>query len=77
MAYARRDKEALERLGAKVRELRLEKGYSQENLGLDCDLSQTYISEVEAGKRNVSALNLRAIARSLGVPAASLLEDFD
>jgi transcriptional regulator with XRE-family HTH domain len=77
MAYKPEDKEALERFGSRMRQLRISAGLSQEQVGLECDLSQTYLSEVEAGKRNVSLLNIRRIAKSLNVTLAQLFEGLD
>lgn len=77
MAYGPDDKEALERFGARMKSLRAAAGLSQEQVGLECDLSQTYISEVEAGKRNVSLLNIRRIAKVLGVTLSQLFNGLD
>lgn len=37
--------------GSVLKNLRLESGYSQEKLALDCELDRTYISMLERGKR--------------------------
>ena len=65
----------LQALGTRVRTLRRERGWSQEDLAFRCDLHRTYVGSVERGERNVSALNIRRIADALGVPASHLLED--
>jgi transcriptional regulator with XRE-family HTH domain len=59
--------------GLRLRETRLAKGISQLDLGLDCGLSQTYLSEVESGKRNISLVNMSKLARSLGITLGELL----
>ena len=61
-----------QRFGQRVRELRKEKGFSQEALALACDLDRTYIGGVERGERNVSLLNIQKIADALGVSAREL-----
>ncbi|MEQ6341654.1 MAG: helix-turn-helix domain-containing protein [Gammaproteobacteria bacterium] len=58
--------------GERVRELRKQKGLSQESLALTCGLDRTYIGGVERGERNISLLNIHKIATALGVPAKEL-----
>lgn len=64
----------LRRLGGRVRSLRLAAGYTQELLAERCGLHPTYVSSVERGERNVTTLNLVAIARALGVTASTLID---
>jgi transcriptional regulator with XRE-family HTH domain len=59
--------------GKRVRELRLERGLSQEKLGQLAGLDRTYISSVEAGRRNVSLKNIHKLAEALGVEAGELV----
>ena len=61
--------------GARVRDIRKSKGFSQEKLALACDLDRTYIGGVERGERNISLLNIHRIAYVLEVDAGSLLND--
>ena len=68
------DREVRKRFGERLKELRNARGISQMNLGLECDLSQTYLSEVEAGKRNISLANMARLARALQITLAHLLE---
>ena len=48
-------------IGLRIKELRLGKGISQEELALEVGLDRTYISGVENGKRNISVINLEKI----------------
>ncbi len=59
----------------RLRELRQDRGISQEALADLCGLHRTYIGSVERGERNISIDNIARIAESLGVPASRLLED--
>lgn len=61
-----------QQFGKKVRELRKQRGLSQEDFSFECDLDRTYVSQVEQGRRNVSLLNIAAMAEALGVPIAEL-----
>lgn len=63
----RREAQIQKHFGDRVRELRKQKGLSQEALGLACDLDRTYIGGVERGERNISLINIQKIADALGV----------
>ncbi len=62
------------KIGARVRSLRREKGWSQEKLALTAGLDRTYISSLESGKRNVSISNIEKIADALGVTIADFFD---
>ncbi len=55
------------KVGLRIKELRAERGMSQESLAYAIGMARTYLAEVEAGKRNVSVINLERIATGLGV----------
>ena len=63
----------LRKFGDKIKSLRLEKGWSQEELGNRAGLHRTYIGSIERYERNVSLLNVERIAKSLGVHIKDLL----
>ncbi len=50
-----------------VRELRMERGFSQEELAYRAGLHRTYVGAVERGERNITLLNAQRIAEALGV----------
>ena len=64
----------LEEFGKRLRELRLQKGYSQEKLAEIASLHRNYIGMIERGERNVTLLNIKKIARALGIEVSELLE---
>jgi transcriptional regulator with XRE-family HTH domain len=63
----------LRKFGDRVKTLRLEKGWSQEELGNRADLHRTYIGSIERYERNVSLLNVERIAKALGASVKDLL----
>lgn len=63
-----------EEVGAKIREIRKEKGISQEKLALLAELDRTYITSVERGKRNISIINLEKIAKALNVKIGAFFD---
>jgi transcriptional regulator with XRE-family HTH domain len=68
------DTDIVESFGQRVRQLRQDKGLSQEAFGGACGLDRTYISGIERGKRNVSLRNIEVIARALGISLSQLME---
>lgn len=58
--------------GEKLRQLRLARGLSQEELAFGSGVHRTYLGGIERGKRNPSLKNLAAIAKALGVPLSQL-----
>jgi transcriptional regulator with XRE-family HTH domain len=60
--------------GNRVRELRLQRKFSQEKLAELADLHRNYVGGVERGERNVSLLNIVKLARGLKVRPCELVE---
>jgi transcriptional regulator with XRE-family HTH domain len=56
-----------QKFGARVRELRLVKKLSQEELAFKAGMHRTYLGGIERGERNPSLKNITAIASALGV----------
>lgn len=61
--------------GQQVRKLRRQTGLSQEKFALTIGMDRTYFSSVEAGKRNISLINIKKIADGLEVPVSNLFEN--
>ena len=70
----RKQPDILERFGLRLRELRKEQGYSQEAFAAACGLDRTYIGGIERGERNLALRNLEAIAQTLGLTLAELMD---
>lgn len=60
--------------GDHIRNSRKQAGMSQEKLAEICGLHRTCIGAVERGERNVSLLNIVALAHALNIKPGELLE---
>ena len=63
-----------QKLGKRIKELRIKEGYSQEEFASHCGLHRTYISDIERGERNVSIENIEKIAKALKIEPNELLK---
>jgi len=68
------DKEFLIALGNRVRELRIQKNITQEELGFLIGNSGKQIGRIERGENNVSSCMLYVISKVLKVPLKELFD---
>ncbi len=66
-----------ERLGRRIREAREYLGLSQEFIAEHLGIPRASMSAIESGKRKVSSLELKELARLLKQPVSSLLDEED
>lgn len=59
-------------LGLALKQLREEKGISQEKFALSIGMDRTYYASVEAGRRNISLQNIKRIADGFDMPISAL-----
>jgi transcriptional regulator with XRE-family HTH domain len=59
--------EEIENLGQRIKQIRLNKGLTQENLAVRSGLTKSYISLLEAGKKVPAIYTLSNIAGALGI----------
>jgi transcriptional regulator with XRE-family HTH domain len=60
-------------LGDAIRELRLDRGLTQDALAERAGMSENYVGDTERGQRNISVRALWQLADGLGVAASELL----
>jgi transcriptional regulator with XRE-family HTH domain len=66
----------LARFGKTLRELRTERGLSQDELAARAGLDRNYIGMIERGERNPAIVNVVKIAEALNVPPSELFRAF-
>lgn len=50
-----------EKVAARIKEIRGEKGFTQESLAWKSDVDRTFMNHVENGRRNISLISLEKI----------------
>jgi transcriptional regulator with XRE-family HTH domain len=63
-----------EHFGKNVRRIRREREITQETLAGQADIKRSYLTEMEAGRRNPSIMVASRIAKALNVPMGTLLD---
>ncbi|NMH24924.1 helix-turn-helix domain-containing protein [Flavobacterium solisilvae] len=63
------------KFGERVREIRIERGLSQEQLAHLADVHRTYIGMIERAEKNITLINIEKIAKSLNIEIAKLFND--
>ncbi len=61
-------------LGSTITNLREEKNWSLEELAVTSGLESEFISDVEAGRKESTVLDIVALAKAFGVSTQALLE---
>ncbi len=66
--------EILIKFGQKVREVRLGRGLSQEQLAELAGVHRTYIGMIERAEKNITLENIEKIAKALNLSVSELLK---
>ncbi len=66
--------EVLIKFGDRVREVRIQKGLSQEQLAHLADVHRTYIGMIERAEKNITLINIEKIANALEISINELLK---
>lgn len=69
-----RDDSVIRKLGCSIRTIRVDKGFSQEELSYKAELDISQIGRIERGKVNTSVSVLNKIAKALNVPLKELFD---
>lgn len=67
--------EILIKFGNRVRELRMKKGLSQEQLAHQANLHRTYIGMIERAEKNITLINIEKIANALETTLQQFFEN--
>lgn len=68
------ENELLTKFGKRIKELRAEKGWTQEDLAEVTKFHRTYIGMVERGERNISIKNAEVFALAFEITLSKLFE---
>jgi transcriptional regulator with XRE-family HTH domain len=66
--------EILDKFGKRVRDERLQRGLSQEELAEKAELHRTYIGMIERGEKNITLINIEKIAKALVITVDELFK---
>lgn len=64
----------LKEFGNRIRQLRIEKNFSQEKLSFITGFHRTYIVMIERGERNISLTNMAVFAKVFEINISELLD---
>lgn len=68
------DEEGLKLLATQLKALRAQKGFTQESLAYEADITLSQIARIETVKANPTVSTMFKIARTLNVPPAMLFD---
>ncbi len=62
------------KVGKRIREIRIEKNISQQDLAAKCNFEKSNMSRLESGRSNATLSTLEIVAKSLGVKVIELFK---
>jgi transcriptional regulator with XRE-family HTH domain len=69
------DSKFLVNLGARIKELRLKRNMTQNDLAFQCGFEKASMSRIESGKTNITVLTLKKISSVLNVEVHEFFKD--
>jgi XRE family transcriptional regulator, regulator of sulfur utilization len=64
-------------IGLLIRQTRIEKNLSQEDLAFNCELHRTYIGSLERGEKVATILTLEKITKALGISLSDIFKKYE
>jgi transcriptional regulator with XRE-family HTH domain len=64
-------------IGLILRQIRIDKGLSQEDLAFKCDLHRTYIGSIERAEKIATILTLEKVANALNVSLSDIFKQYE
>ena len=64
-----------QKFGLRIRDIRQQKGISQEGLAYIAEIDRTYVQSIESGKRNVSIITIEKLAKAFDMSIDNLLKN--
>ena len=65
------------RFGLRIRELRKERGWNQQDFAFRAGLDRTYVGIIERGEKSATLRTIRKLSLALGVPLSEIFAPFD
>lgn len=62
-------------VGNRIRTLRSERGWSQEEFADICGIHRSHMGEIERGEKDISISTLQKISKGLNIELSALLQD--
>lgn len=69
------DPKFLAALGARIKELRLKKNLTQNELAILCNFEKASMSRIESGQTNITVLTLKKISKALDIQLAEFFSE--
>lgn len=69
------DNKILINFGLRIKEIRKNKGLSQEELAHKSNLHRTYIGMIERAEKNITLINIEKLSKALDTPLNKLMEN--
>lgn len=64
-------------IGLIIRQVRIDKGLSQEELAFRCDLHRTYIGSIERAEKVASIITLEKVAKALDISLSEIFKKYE